>query len=160
MIQQTIQAIWGAITLTCAAFAMPVAAQQPMQLNSDVKVVKSIVNEDGTTVTALVDPEVVVPGDRVIFGTEYSNSGPDPVENIIVTNPLPAAVSLAEDADPDLSVSVDGGITWGRLAELQVTQNNGEVRPAAPADVTHVRWILAVVGPGESGRLEYSAIIR
>jgi len=78
----------------------------------------------------------------------------------VVTNPLPAAVRLAPDADADLVVSVDGGESWGMLANLSVTEDDGSIRPAQHADVTHVRWTLALVRPGESGRLEYPAIIR
>lgn len=160
MNKQVYQAVFGIFAMACAAIAAPLAAQQPLQLKTDVKAVKSIENDDGTTVTALVDPEIVVPGDRVIFGTEYANSGTEPVENFIVTNPLPAAVRLAADADPALVVSVDGGKTWGALAELQVMQDGAVPRAAGPEDVTHIRWTLAVVAPGESGRLEYPAIIR
>ena len=34
------------------------------------------------------------------------------------------------------------------------------MRAAIPADVTQVRWTLASIAPGGSGRLEYPAIIR
>ncbi|MEZ5679811.1 MAG: hypothetical protein R3E14_00770 [Erythrobacter sp.] len=146
--------------LVGAAISVPAIAQEPLRLKGDVKAVKTVENDDGTTVTALVDPEVVVPGDRLVFSTYYSNTGSEPVENFIVTNPLPAAVKLADDADPALVVSVDGGASWGRLAELQVTGDDGATRAATAADVTHVRWTLAQIAPGAEGRLEYPAIIR
>ena len=49
---------------------------------------------------------------------------------------------------------------WGNLAELSVEGEDGTLRSATHADVTHLRWTLASVAPGESGKLEYSAIIR
>lgn len=157
MFKQAFYATLAALALSGAA---PALAQQPLRLSGDVKVEKTIENDDGTTVTALVEPEIVVPGDRLIFGTDYINSGAEPVENFVVTNPLPEAVRLADDADPALVVSVDGDKSWGALADLQVTDDNGISRAAKAEDVTHIRWTLAVVAPGESGRLEYQAIIR
>ena len=44
--------------------------------------------------------------------------------------------------------------------QLSVMAEDGGSRPAVQADVTHVRWTLPSVAPGESGRLEYPAIIR
>ena len=144
-----------------SGLAMPAAAQeQPVSLQGDVKLVKVETTEAGESTTKLVDPEVIVPGDRLIFGTDYANSGTEAVNDFVVTNPLPSAVRLAADADPELTVSVDGGESWGKLAALSVTGDDGEARNAAHADVTHVRWVLSVVKPGESGRLEYPAIIR
>lgn len=160
MLKNTLSALLAALSLFGAAWAAPLAAQQPLTLKGDVKVVKTVENEDGTTVTALVDPEIVVPGDRLIFGTDYANTGSEPVEQFVVTNPLPEAVRLADEADPALVVSVDGGQSWGLLADLQVSETDGNMRAATAGDVTHVRWTLASVAPGESGRLEYPAIIR
>lgn len=153
-----------ATSLAALAFAsMPLQAQQPaspVTLSGDVKAVKIVTEADGSERTELVAPGTIVPGDRLIFGTDYANSGSEPVTNFNVTNPLPAAVRLAPDADPALTVSVDGGKTWGRLDELRVVAADGTARPATHADVTHVRWVLASIAPGEKGRLTYPAIIR
>lgn len=146
--------------LSLAVPAAAALAQQPVQLSGDVMVEKTVVDSEGNSSTELVKPDVVVPGDRLVFGTEYHNTGDEPVEKFVVTNPLPSAVMLADDADPALVVSVDGGKTWGTLAELTVATGDMVTRAASAADVTHVRWTLAVVQPGEKGRLEYHAIIR
>lgn len=134
--------------------------ESPVTLSGDVKAVETSVDADGNETTQLVTPDVIVPGDRLIFGTDYANNGAEPVENFVVTNPLPAPVRLAPDAASDLTVSVDGGETWGTLSELAVTEEDGTSRAATHSDVTHVRWTLATIAPGESGRLEYPAIIR
>ena len=146
-----------------AAPAMPLLAQgapSPVELSGDVKAVKTVTGPDGKERTELVDPSTIVPGDRLVFGTDYANKGAEPVTNFIVTNPLPAAVRLAPDADKALTVSVDGGKTWGVLGAFTVSNPDGTTRPAAQADVTHVRWVLASIAPGVSGRLTYPAIIR
>ncbi len=142
---------------------MPAAAQSapsPVVLSGDVKAVKTVAGPDGKERTELVEPSTIVPGDRLVFGTDYANKGAEPVTNFTVTNPLPAAVRLAPDADNALTVSVDGGKTWGVLASLTVANPDATTRPATQADVTHVRWVLASIAPGASGRLTYPAIIR
>ena len=48
-----------------------------------------------------------------MFRTDYANNGNEEVTGFVVTNALPEAVRLAPDADPALTVSVDGGQSWG-----------------------------------------------
>ena len=160
MLSKLVSTIFGIIVLGLMPMATPVHAQQPVELKGDVKVVKTTTDKQGKPKEELLPPDVVVPGDRLVFSTSYMNNGVEPVENFVVYNPIPSAVRLADDADPDLTVSVDGGKNWGRLAELVVVNEDGTSRPAQTADVTHIRWTLAVVEPGQGGRLEYPAIIR
>jgi hypothetical protein len=140
----------------------PLAAQapSPVSLSGDVKAVKVTTDADGKERTELVAPSTIVPGDRLIFLTDYANNGTEAVSSFTVTNPLPAAVRLAPDADPALSVSVDGGKTWGVLAALTVASPDGSTRPASHADVTHVRWVIASIAPAATGQVSYPAIIR
>ncbi|WP_242447396.1 hypothetical protein [Aurantiacibacter aquimixticola] len=125
-----------------------------------MKAVVETIDDTGAVQIELVEPGTIVPGDRLVFGTNYSNTGGEPVETFVMTNPLPAPVRLAPDADPALIVSVDGGESFGRLADLTVAADDGSSRAAEHRDVTHIRWTLSVVEPGQSGRLEYPAIIR
>lgn len=148
------------LVLSSAAVPASALAQSPVSLSGDVMAVETTVDDAGNETTQLVEPSVIVPGDRLIFGTDYANDGAEAVENFVVTNPLPSAVRLAPDADADLTVSVDGGANWGVLSALTVAAEDGSTRAAVHADVTHVRWTLASIAPGESGRLEYPAIIR
>ena len=157
---KTIQFLCAALFLAASAPAAAQESSQPITLEADVKAVVETIDANGAKHVELVEPGTIVPGDRLVFGTSYQNSGNEPVENFTMTNPLPAPVRLAPDADADLVVSVDGGNNWGHLADLTVAADDGSVRPAEHRDVTHIRWTLAVVEPGASGRLEYPAIIR
>ncbi|KLE35583.1 hypothetical protein [Aurantiacibacter luteus] len=152
--------ITSVLLFAAAPAAMAQDAAQPITLEADVKAVVETTAADGTKQVELVEPGTIVPGDRLVFGTNYMNGGTEPFNNFVMTNPLPAPVRLAPDADADLVVSVDGGTTWGRLAELAVANEDGTSRPAEHRDVTHIRWTLAVVETGASGRFEYPAIIR
>ena len=144
--------------------AMPLTAsaqeQSPVTLKGEVMAVETSVDADGKETTKLVEPALIVPGDRLMFGTEYANNGEQPADNFIITNAVPGAVRVAPDAPSDLIVSVDGGKTWGKLADLTVSDEDDASRPARHDDVTHVRWTLASIAPGERGRVEYPAIIR
>lgn len=153
-------AFFASLFLASAAIAAPVQAQQALTLKGEVMLVKSEVAEDGTVITKLVSPDVAVPGDRVVFSTKYQNNITETVANTVIRNPLNPAVRLADDTDPDLSVSVDDGVTWGKLADLTITNEDGTTRAAVAADVTHVRWTIEKVEPGESGSVEFQAIIR
>ena len=103
---------------------------------------------------------MVVPGDRLIFRTNYQNNSAELVENFVVTNPLHSAVVLASDTPGEQQASVDGGKTFGQLSELTVVGDDGTSRAAQAADVTHLRWVLARLTPGEAGQITFYAIVR
>jgi uncharacterized repeat protein (TIGR01451 family) len=148
-------AIIGALSFSTGALAQTNA----VKLAGEVKLEKVVV-VDGAEKVTLVEPAVVLPGDRLLFSTRYENSGAQNAENVVVTNPLPGAVALANDSAAGLSVSVDGGRSFSQLASLTVADGKGGMRPAQAADVTHVRWVLATVAPGAQGTLTYHAIVR
>lgn len=140
--------------------AVPMAHAQSasaVSLSGDVKVIRTV-DDNGTPRTVLEDPSQVIPGDRLVFTTRYTNSSTEVVEDFVVTNPLPKAVMLVEDGD--FEVSVDGGKTFGPFAAQSVTLEDGADRPAELADVTHIRWTLARLTPGQHGSVNYFAVIR
>ncbi len=144
------------------ALAPTAMAQDLISLTGDVMVVKTVTDDDGITREELVGPDTVVPGDRLVFTTGYSNDGVEAVENFVVTNPIPKAVKLADESG-SFMVSVDNGQTYVALAALPtVTVDNGEdgVRSARAEDATHIRWTIARITPGSNGKLTYSAIVR
>lgn len=149
-----------ALAAMLAATSPALAQDKAVALTGDVLLERTVVSDDGTKKIERVAPETIVPGDRLIFTTSYTNKGGDTVTDFVVTNPLPAAVRLAPDASDTLVVSVDKGKTWGALGTLNAIEADGTTRPATHEDVTHVRWTLASVAAGSAGTLEYPAIIR
>ncbi len=137
------------------------AASEPkVTLTSDVMAIITTSDEAGKQTTTLAKPDEFTPGTKLSFGMNYSNSGTEAATNVTGTNPLNTAVRLAPDADPALLVSVDGGKTFGTLDTLSVATQNEATRPATHDDVTHVRWTIASIAPGESGRIGFPVIIR
>jgi hypothetical protein len=150
------------MTVLMMALASPAGAQTgtPLELTGYVKREKVTTTESGERRVEWVEPERVVPGDKLIFGTRYANRGDAPIERFVVTNPVPASVAVTGEIDPAQLVSVDGGATWGKLADLEIVQPEGARRAALPADVTNVRWVLPSLAPGESGALEFPVTVR
>jgi len=142
-----------------AAPSMALAASGPVSLDSSIKLDK-VVTENGVSRHVLSEPTKVVPGNHLIFLTNYRNVSPKAVDHFVVTNPLPSAVVLDSTSADGFQVSVDGGKNWGLLAALTVGGANGATRAAQASDVTHVRWVIASIAPGASGSLEYHAIVR
>ena len=140
--------------LAAPAFAQ---AQAAVTLKGDVKVVRQV-TENGKSTETLEDPNQVLPGDKLVFTTRYSNSSDKAVDDFVVTNPLPTPVKLAKV--DSFEVSVDGGKTFGSLATLHVAGADGTSRSAELGDVTHVRWRVASIAPGASGEVKYFAEVR
>lgn len=152
-----IAALCGLLSAAAAPAALAQSAQ-PVELKGDVKVDKVVV-ENGKEKHVLVDPSVVVPGDKLLFATAYRNKGTVEVKNFVVTNPIPAGVAFVRAGGDQFVVSVDGGKTWGALAQLKVADAAGS-RSAQPSDVTHIRWTLPVLAPSAQGALSYNAVVR
>jgi len=151
------------VALAASAIAMTsapaFAGAGSVSLTSDVKIDKVVV-ENGKETHFLTAPQKVVPGDKLVFTTQYRNNGGAPVDSFVVTNPLPAGVAYIAEAGDGPLISVDGGKTWGALKALTVADGKGGTRPAQDTDVTHVRWSIPVIAPGASGSVSYHATVR
>ncbi len=149
--------------LILLALLLPSAAlaQNQVALNSEVFVERAVRNADGTSRVALETPGVVTPGDPLVFVLRYRNNGAAPAADFVVTNPIPDSVSFSGTESAGAVYSVDGGRSWGALAELSVRNADGSSRPAALADVTHVRWRLAQAIPaGAEGELRFRGVVK
>jgi uncharacterized repeat protein (TIGR01451 family) len=107
----------------------------------------------------------IVPDDIVIFTTEYVNVDKKPVENVVVTNPVPAHTVYvdrsAEGIGTKIDFSVDSGKNYGTPDKLTVTTATGAQRPAAAPDYTHIRWTLGKpLAPGGKGSVSFRARIK
>ena len=157
MIITRLKTVWFAAV--GMAFAAPLQAASPVSLDSEVKVERTV-NEGGVDRRILAPPVDVVPGDRLVFETNYANKSDKAVDNFVVTNPLPAAVKLAEQ-DSTFDMSIDGGKTYfASIASLTVPDEEAGSRAASLSDVTHIRWTIPRVAAGESGSVSYHAIVR
>ncbi|MBJ6122100.1 DUF11 domain-containing protein [Sphingomonas mollis] len=148
-------------------FLLPLAAAvaatpAPLSLETKVLAETRVAAADGTTRIALVAPRRIVPGDQVVVQVVYRNAGRQPIDGLVIANPLPQGLAYrdagAASAAPELSVD---GRTFGTLATLRVPVAAGGTRPAGVGDVTHVRWrVPNPVAAGSSGQFAFRAIVR
>jgi uncharacterized repeat protein (TIGR01451 family) len=149
-----------------AAFALLLVnttafAATPLQLVSDVFVERQIVKADGSRTVILEKPNLVTPGDNLVFVVRYKNIGSATASNFVVTNPLPAAVAFDGTADGLEIVSIDGGKSWGFLSALRAKKADGAARPAVRSDVTHIKWNLnQPLTAGAEGKLIFRGIVK
>lgn len=149
------------LALGAASIAGPAFAANQVALNNNVFVERVITDAKGKQRIQLEEPKVVVPGDRLIFVLNYRNASARPADKFVITNPLPAAVSFTDAGDTRPFVSIDGGATWGLLADLRVQQADGTARAAQPVDVTHIRWAFQKPIPaGAAGKLLFRGIVK
>lgn len=141
-----------------ASGLLATAAQgQGVTLTARVLQEKTI-EEAGVKRIVLVPAGTITPGQEVIYNLSYANGGAKPAEQVVLTNPVPKTLEYVS-GDSAL-VSVDGGKTFAVLTALKVIEADGKQRPAAPKDVTHVRWNLAAIAPGASGHVLFKARLK
>lgn len=150
-----------ALLLTVIATPVSAEAKTAVSLSSDVFVEQNEVSADGKSRTILSEPKKVVPGDTLIFVVRYRNDSSETARNFIVTNPMPSAVAYVDDAGESAQVSIDGGRSFGALADLQVPLSNGKFRPATADDVTHIRWkVESDLPAGKAGKFVYRGRVK
>ena len=144
------------------------AAKSPVNLSSDVKIERTELDATGKEKTVLRDPKdvIVVPGDRVLFTLNVSNSGSEPASGFRAINPIPGPVTFIAVAEDWAEVSVDNGISWGKLSAMSVKAKAADTgvetaRAAVAEDVTHVRWVFAdVIAPGAKNSVSYRGVVK
>lgn len=169
---KTVYAVALAAAMTAGGFTAAVHAQvkaaSPVTLSSDVKIERTVADAAGKETTKLFTPKdvAVVPGDNVVFTLLVNNTGAEPAAGFRATNPMPGAVRFVSVAEAWADVSVDGGASWGKLADLKVKTKDAagtaEVeRAAAAEDVTHVRWVFPdAIAPGSKRTVSYRGVVK
>lgn len=149
------------LALSSVAIAQPVSAPQGVSLKSGAFVVKQVPDANGKMKNVLQPVTRVVPGDVLVFVLEYRNNDTKPAAKFVINNPLSSNVSFTGTEERWASVSVDGGKSFGPLATLKVAKADGTMRPAIPADVTAIRWILAQpIPPAGTGKVQYYGVVK
>lgn len=161
-------AILSGVQLMPAAVHAQAAPQSPVTLTSDVKIERAETDAAGKEKVTLYTPKdvAVVPGDKVIFTLEVTNTGAVPAAGFRATNPMPGAVQFTSVAEDWAEVSVDGGTNWGKLPALKVKTKDASgtaqvERLATAEDVTHVRWVFAdAIAPGAKRTISYRGVVK
>lgn len=161
-----------ALSVAGGIWASPAQAQKAapsdVSLRSEVKIERTVTDAEGKETKALFSPDniAVVPGDNILFTLSVNNTGAQPAVGFKATNPMPTAVQFDSVTENWAEVSIDNGVTWGKLADFKVKTKDvagtAEVERAATAqDVTHVRWIFAdAILPGTQRTVSYRGVVK
>lgn len=119
-------------------------AQSAIKITSDVHEIIEVLDDQGKPQEKIIAADEITPGDRILFTTSFMNSGKQPSDNVVITNPIPAhtryLANTAKGENCIITFSVDGGRAWGDVKTLKVRQKDGKFRAATAADYTHIRW--------------------
>jgi hypothetical protein len=158
-----LQAWRGLGAVLCAGAACVAAAQGPARASPDV-LVSSALERIGSPLSA--DPAAADgAADALIVSVRFTNASAQVVDSIRVTSEVPPGLQYvagsASAPGSEALFSVDGALSFGRPDELTIEGPDGEVRPAEPAEYTHVRFILhAPLDAGATGIARFRAVPR
>lgn len=135
-----------------------------IQLTSTAEQEKEVFNEEGKKELRRLPAAKVVPGDEIIFTTNYENVSPENAENVVITNPIPKHMTYkahsAAGAGTRITFSADGGKTYDLPANLFTYDSSGRQFPAQVQDYTHIRWTFEKPLPsGATGEVSFRAIL-
>jgi len=119
---------------------------------------------DGTVSVDYVEPELVLPKDVILYEIEFENISDQPVDDIVINNPIANNSAYREGSATDdvaeVTFSVDGK-TFAPAGSLTVKDSNGRTWQAKPEDYTAIRWTYkGSLQPGEKGMLSYKTVIK
>jgi len=144
--------------LPLAAASAPPAAG-PIQLHLSVEA--PAVQSGGKTMwLPLTGP--ARPGEDLRYTVQVQNKGTAPVQNLVVTQPVPAGTAYrAETAPGTVTFSLDGKV-FAAKPTVSETRADGTVtvRPAAPDTYKVLRWRLASVPAGSSQSMTFGVKVR
>ncbi|MDJ0917872.1 MAG: hypothetical protein QNJ05_08915, partial [Woeseiaceae bacterium] len=138
-------------------------SQGTLEVQTTVQKETVTTNEDGEQVKELVPAETVIPGERVVYTITFRNTGDEPADDVIITNPISESLTYVQGSafgpGMELQFSVDG--QRFAAAEDLVIEKDGEMRAAAPEDYSHIRWILqSDLESGAQGTVRFSAQLK
>ena len=134
----------SALAVLLSTMSASHAASSPIQISSKVQELVQVVDDKGQSHFKAVSAEEIVPGDRILYTTTFTNSGDKASDKIVITNPVPKNTrylgGTAKGENCVITYSVDNGSSWGSVQSLKVKLKDGSERAAAASDYTHIRW--------------------
>ena len=149
--------------LILTAFSSQVMAQIEVKTVAEIEVTE--IDKQGKKIIKRAAPTTVVPGTEVIYTITAKNTGNEPADNIVVTNPVPKETVYVDGsafgAGTNITFSVDGGKSYANAEKLTVKDKAGKVRAATADDYTHVRWTFQFnLQPGQEAPVWYRARVK
>ena len=147
-------------------FATQSLAADPgaIELRATASKLVVLTDADGNETTTMVEPEVVVPGDKIAYTISAKNVSADQVEGVVITDPIPAEMFFVAGSEESEAArvlfSVDGGNSFDREDRLTVIGEGGVRRPAMSTDFTHIQWVFeSPLAPATERSVRFVAVV-
>ena len=149
--------------LILAMFSVQAMAQIEVKTVAEIEVTE--IDKQGKKVVKRKPAATVVPGTEVIYTITAKNTGNEPADNIVVTNPVPKETVYVDGssfgAGTIITFSVDGGKSYAKAEKLTVKDKAGKPLAATAEDYTHVRWTFQFnLQPGQEAPVWYRARVK
>ena len=123
-----------------------------------------VIDGQETRVTTYKKTSSALPGETLTYQIDLDNKDAATSSNIDMVIPVDDNVSLVDKSlhgtlGFTAEFSVDQGQTFGDIADLKVREN-GQDRPATPADVTHIHVHIPTLPGKTSAQLEYDVTVK
>lgn len=152
------------IALSANISSLVLADNRAIELNVLAQEQVIVKDEKGQLQTKRIEATSVIPGDTIIYTTQYTNRGQETATRVTISNEIAKEMNYiagsAETPVASISYSIDGGINFAPKEALTVTNKDGKNRPAKTTDYTHIRWQLAEILPNSQGSVSYMAKVK
>ena len=145
-----------AIAMAAANIAVSITAEKEV-----------IVTENGKKVVKAVPAKQFAPGDTIIYTVNYTNTGNETATKAVIDDPVPQGTAYmtnsATGEGADITFSIDKGKTYKKptLLIYEVTvDGKKEKKTASPDLYTNIRWTVATVPAGASGKVGFKVRVK
>jgi uncharacterized repeat protein (TIGR01451 family) len=148
----------------CVSFGLAMASAN---LTSALQAYRVVTNDKG--VEEFLPADHAHPSDVIEYRLVYTNTGDEPIQNVVITDPIPIGMKFVHPSasKPEASrvqFSIDGGKNfqpWPILIKRKTTDGKEETVEATPDMVTHIRWALSsAIQPDGGITLTYRTVIK
>ena len=148
----------------CGSFGLALASAN---LTGTLQAYRVVVTDEG--VEEFLPADNAHPSDVIEYRLVYANTGDEPIQNVLITDPIPIGTKLVppKASKPEgarVEYSIDGGKNfqpWPILIKTRDRDGKEKVVEATPEMVTHVRWALSdAIEPDGGITLKYRTVIK
>jgi uncharacterized repeat protein (TIGR01451 family) len=142
-------------------------ASASASLTGTLEAYRVVITDEG--VEEFLPADNAHPSDVIEYRLVYSNTGDEPIQRVLITDPIPMGTRLVPPSasKPEsgrVEFSIDGGKQfqpWPILIKTRTPDGGEKITKATPEMVTHVRWALDGAIPPDGGiTLTYRTVIK
>ena len=157
------------VFLAMFLLAMPLGAWAKPAIVLEVTSAREVVEKiDGKEVRKIVPTAKIEPGQTLIYTLKYRNDGDEKATDVAINNPIPDntvyVVGSATGAGSEISFSIDGGKSFKQptLLTYEITDSTGKAvkKMVAPAEYTHIQWLVREIAPGQRGEMLFQVKVK